>query len=555
MSPPPAATRRLSVLIVEDVEDDAILDIMVLEDAGYTVHWQRVQDEREMKLALAARAWDLVLCDHALPRFSSLAALRTLTGADRLDTPMIVVSGAIGEETAAAVIRDGAADFVNKNNLRRLPTVAATALRQARSRRAAAHTEAQFHSAFDDAPFPSAVIKLRAQAGRLLRVNRALCDATGLSRTQLKRTPLPMLVDRKDRETLEGALRSIAEGATAVNRAEMRVHTATGELRWFLFSLSAVRDEGRRSDYAVAQFIDVTLRKEAEEALELAREQALEASRMKSEFVATVSHDLRTPLTAIDGWVQILLGGEPGPVTDEQRQFLGTVQRNSERLMRLVEQLLLVRHMEAGDLSLDITEVDVAALARETAELIHSVAEAKHVSVTVAADDVAIVRGERARLSVLLSNLTDNAIKFTSPEGTVAIEVSRRDGVCRLTVTDSGIGIPPGERTKVFDRFYRTSTATAMAAPGTGLGLAISKTITESHDGSIYVADHEGPGAMFVVELPAAPGEGTRHAQRDGTRLAQRDEARLAQRDEARPAQRKEAPPADPVSAAVEVHL
>jgi PAS domain S-box-containing protein len=508
VSSPPPPKRRLSVLIVEDVEDDAVLDAMVLEDGGYRVHWQRVQEEREMTLALERRSWDLVLCDHALPRFSSLAALRTLAGAGRLDIPLVVVSGAIGEETAATVIRDGAADFVNKNNLRRLPTVTATVLRQARNRRAAAHTEAQFHSAFDDAPFPSAVIKLGTRAGRLLRVNRALCDATGLSRTQLKRTPLPMLVDHKDRKTLEAALKSIADGATAVNRAEMRVRTAAGELRWFLFSLSAVRDEGSRSDYAVAQFIDVTVRKEAEEALELARLQALEASRMKSEFVATVSHDLRTPLAAIDGWVQILLGGEPGPLTDEQRKFLGTVLRNSNRLMRFVGQLLFVRRMEAGDLSLDIIEVDIAALAHETAELVDSVAKAKQISVTVTADDgEAIVQGDRARLSALLSNLLDNAIKFTPPGGTIALEVSSGDGICRLTVTDSGIEIPLGERTKVFERFYRTSTATAMAVPGTGLGLAISKTIAESHDGRIYVADHEGPGAVFVVELPAAERE------------------------------------------------
>lgn len=239
----------------------------------------------------------------------------------------------------------------------------------------------------------------------------------------------------------------------------------------------------------VAQFIE---RQRAEE----------EAQRMKDQIVANVSHELRTPLTAIDGWVQILLGEEPGPLNDEQRRFLEIVKRNSDRLMRLVGDLLVAGQVEAGKLKLERDEVDVAELARETAELVASAAESKRIALKVHAGDPVVVHGDRQRIGQLLSNLVANAIKFTPEDGAVEVRVARRDGSCRITVRDTGIGIPKSERDHLFERFYRASSATDRGITGTGLGLAISKAIAESHDGTIELAEDDGPGATFVVELP-----------------------------------------------------
>jgi PAS domain S-box-containing protein len=227
-----------------------------------------------------------------------------------------------------------------------------------------------------------------------------------------------------------------------------------------------------------------------------------EAQRMKDQIVANVSHELRTPLTAIDGWVHVLLGEEPGPLTDEQRRFLSIVKRNSDRLMRLVGDLLVAGQVEAGKLKLERDDVDVAELARETAELVAASAHAKRITLEVHADDPVVVYGDRQRLGQLLSNLVANAIKFTPEEGRVDVGVTRRNGSCQITVSDSGIGIPKGDREHLFERFYRASSATERGITGTGLGLAISKAIAESHDGTIALADEDGPGTKFVVELP-----------------------------------------------------
>jgi PAS domain S-box-containing protein len=227
-----------------------------------------------------------------------------------------------------------------------------------------------------------------------------------------------------------------------------------------------------------------------------------ETQRMKDQIVSNVSHELRTPLTAIDGWVHVLLGEEPGPLTDEQRRFLGIVKRNSDRLMRLVGDLLVAGQIEAGKLSLEIEDVDVAAVARDTAESVAHSAQAKRIALMVHAAAPVNVRGDRQRLGQLLSNLVANAIKFTPDEGSVDIRVRQVEGTCRISVADTGIGIPRADRKHLFERFYRASTATASGITGTGLGLAISKAIAESHGGTLELADEDGPGTVFVVELP-----------------------------------------------------
>jgi signal transduction histidine kinase len=234
-----------------------------------------------------------------------------------------------------------------------------------------------------------------------------------------------------------------------------------------------------------------------------------ETQRMRDEFVATVSHELRTPLTAIDGWLHVLLSEEPGPLTEDQRRFLNTVKRNSARLMRLVGHLLLSQQLESGRLELELGEVDVAELAREAVELISASATEKGIELDAQLDGPVVVHGDQGRLAQLLGNLLANAVKFTPAGGRVSISARAEAGTCRIAVSDTGVGIPEGERDRLFQRFYRASSATRNGISGTGLGLSISKAIAESHGGSISVAGAHGPGTTFVVELPLAVRERT----------------------------------------------
>jgi len=231
-------------------------------------------------------------------------------------------------------------------------------------------------------------------------------------------------------------------------------------------------------------------------------ERLRELDQLKDEFIALVSHELRTPLTSIRGYTELLLDGEAGELTDDQRQFLGVVERNSHRLLHLVGDLLFLAQVEAGKLVLDVGALDLGAVASESVETARPQAEAKGITLTLATGPVPLIAGDRARIAQLLDNLVSNAIKFTPGDGRVDVRVRAVENQAILEVRDSGMGIPAGEQEFLFQRFFRTTTATEQAIQGTGLGLAISKAIVEAHAGRITLASQEGTGTTFRVTLP-----------------------------------------------------
>ena len=229
-----------------------------------------------------------------------------------------------------------------------------------------------------------------------------------------------------------------------------------------------------------------------------------ELDRMKDDFVASVSHELRTPLTSIRGYVELLREGDAGELTDEQHQFVAIVERNADRLLRLVGDLLFVAQVEAGEITLEPGSTDVEELVREAVDAAQPAAAMKGIEITLDLDGLGEVHGDRARLAQVLDNLISNALKFTPPGGHVAVRTSRYANRGVIEVTDSGMGISEEDQSRLFKRFFRTASATDQAIQGTGLGLAIVKAIVEAHDGDITVESVEGEGTVFRVELPLA---------------------------------------------------
>jgi two-component system sensor histidine kinase ResE len=230
--------------------------------------------------------------------------------------------------------------------------------------------------------------------------------------------------------------------------------------------------------------------------------QQRELDKLKDEFVATVSHELRTPLTSMMGFLEMLREGEAGELSEEQKRFLAIVYRSSERLQRLVGDLLFVARLDVNGLQLRYAPVDVADVVRETVESTSALARNREIELRAELAEVPDVSADRERLAQLVGNLVSNALKFTPAGGWVAARAFRDDGNVVLEVEDSGIGIPYAEQPRLFQRFFRSSTATEQAIPGTGLGLVISKAIAEAHGGSISVRSAPGTGTAFRVELP-----------------------------------------------------
>ena len=237
------------------------------------------------------------------------------------------------------------------------------------------------------------------------------------------------------------------------------------------------------------------------EVLERRRAEA-DAERLKDEFFALVSHELRTPLTSIIGYLELLLEGEAGDISDDQRRFLGVIERNARRLLRLVGDLLFAAQVEAGTLSLAHEPVDLEAVVCEAVEAGRPRAEQAKVALSADTEPVPELQGDPERLGQVLDNLISNALKFTPAGGSVTVGLHRRNGAAVVEVADTGIGIPAAEQVRLFERFYRTSSATERSIPGIGLGLSISRAIALGHGGAITVQSEEGRGTTFTVELP-----------------------------------------------------
>ena len=492
------AVRELAVLLVDDLESDTVRETLALERAGYRVRARRVQSAEEMAEALGTADWDVVLCDHTVSRFGTVAALGVLA-ATGSDLPLIVVSGTVGEEAAAAAIRNGAADFVSKNHLNHLASAVRTQLRAAELRAAQRHAEAQFRSAFDDAPFGSALLALGPDAGRLLRVNRALCEATGHTSAQLLGAQIEDLLHADDRTGVANGLGAVLSSRNHVYQTEVRLINAVGRESWFLFSVSYVRAPGGQD--AVAHFVDIDARKRVEATLQRAHSHALEASRIKSEFVVNMSHELRTPLNGVVGLAGLLADTN---LTADQSAYVAGIRSSGQALVGVIGGILDFSKIEAGTLSIDVADFEPAEVLAEVCELFSPIASDKGLQFTASVDEAVPdrVSADGGRIRQVLTNLAGNAVKFTDA-GAIALRLSVENGdrsQLRFDVTDAGPGIDPTARP--FEPFWQADSSMTRHQGGTGLGLAIAERMVELMNGRIHVASTLGGGSHFWFVVP-----------------------------------------------------
>jgi PAS domain S-box-containing protein len=308
-------------------------------------------------------------------------------------------------------------------------------------------------------------------------------------------------VHPEDTPTLLETLRTGSPSMVA-----FRLHDSQRGWRAVEANVTDLRDD-RHVRGVVLNARDVTERNRVEAERERLLAQELQANErlreidgLKDEFVALVSHEVRTPLTSILGYLELLSDQE---LTEEQRSYTDIIGRNSDRLVRLTSDLLLIAQIDDGQLTVEHENVDLGATIAQALEAAAPTAKTCNVALVGDEHMSLPIAGDEGRLAQLLDNLISNALKFTPPGGKVEVRAgTSRDGVW-IEVRDTGIGIDESDQERLFNKFFRTGAATKASIQGTGLGLAISKAIVEAHGGSIQVESSEGEGTTFRVELPS----------------------------------------------------
>ena len=303
------------------------------------------------------------------------------------------------------------------------------------------------------------------------------------------------------------AIKTARSGQTA--RFEGFCKTAKGTLRYWDVSVAPIFGGDGKPVRLISTSRDITDRREAESERErllenekAARREAEIANRMRDEFLATVSHELRAPLNSILGWGRLLQKRQLDEPTTEKA--LNTIVRNAESQNRLIEDLLDVSRIISGKLRLEVMTIKPINIVESALETVRPAAEAKGIKIEIKGEtDVSHISGDPNRLQQVVWNLLSNAIKFTPPEGEVQLEIERRDDFVEIRVKDSGIGLKEDFLPYVFDRFRQADASSIRKFGGLGLGLAIVRHITEMHGGTVHAESAgENQGSTFIVRLP-----------------------------------------------------
>ena len=346
--------------------------------------------------------------------------------------------------------------------------------------------------------------------GMIVKVNQTFLTWTGYGREDLvgvKR--IHDLLPAGDRIYYETHYVPLLQMQGMVREVAIEILCADGRRLPVLVNSALKRHADETPSVIRTIVFDATDRRGYERELLSAREQLAEQNdrlreldRLKDEFVAVISHDLRAPLTAIIGYVESLLRREEA-FEERDARALRVIERHSHRLARLLDDLLLIAEFTAGTLSLQLEAVELGPLVSEAIELAQPLADAGRIELAVDKAEVAPLLADRAGVARLLDNLISNAIKFTGEGGRVTVRLRASPQGARFEVEDTGIGISRADRELIFSGFFRARSAIEHGVPGAGLGLAIVKAVVEAHGGQVTLASEEGAGSCFSVELPA----------------------------------------------------
>ena len=348
-----------------------------------------------------------------------------------------------------------------------------------------------------------AVVIITDPMGDIEYVNPMFTQLTGYSAEEVHGKNSRILQSGLMPKTLyEDLWHTILSGG--IWRGEIQNKKKNGELFWEAAVISAILNEGVVKNF-VAVKEDITEQKQYLNELIAAKERAEECDRLKSAFLANISHEIRTPMNGILGFSELLK--EPQLSGEEQTEYIGLMQRSGQRMLNLINDLIDISRIEAGETMVHIAETTVNELLRDIFTFFKPQAEAKGLQLKCTAglsDSESIIVSDKSKIHQILTNLVQNALKFTRT-GSITLDYTREGTMLMFSVSDTGIGIPLTMQNRIFDRFLQLNNSLTRAHEGSGLGLSISKAYVGMLGGTIRVESEEGKGSTFIFTIPYNP--------------------------------------------------
>ncbi|MFW7379040.1 MAG: response regulator [Oligoflexus sp.] len=501
----------LRILLIEDSEDDGILMLAELKAAGLNLVSKRVEDEAGLRAALQEQTWNIILTDYTMPRFNALQALSIIKEM-QLDTPCIVVSGTIGEETAVTAMKAGAVDYFMKGRLQRLPSAMERHLAEHKMRQEKKRAfekmrviERRFQIMADCAPV---LIWMSDATTNSTFFNKGWLDFTGRSLEEEYGKGWTKSLHPDDFEEVMQTYLT-AFHARQEYKMEYRLKRQDGEYRWLMAHGMPRFEENNKFTGYIGTCMDITERKLAEAEREAAwqremaaRQEAERLNRIKDEFLATLSHELRTPMHAITGWAELL----SRQLLDEQEaaEAATAIYQSAQAQNQLISDLLDISGMISGKVHLDAAPLDIIHVIHSCLETIRLSAEAKEIDIQLHSESkISAIKGDATRFKQVIWNLLSNAIKFTPKHGQIDIHIRRQHSNVEIEVKDNGEGIETDFLPHVFDRFSQSDSSLTRRHGGLGIGLSIVRHLVELHGGQVEAYSlGKNQGASFIIRLP-----------------------------------------------------
>jgi len=492
----------LHILMLEDEPLDAELNksqLQLLDEYNCIVNV--VGDKKSYLEALESSTPDIILSDYNLPQYTGLDALNDLRSRNSL-LPFIFVTGTMSEETAVGTIKAGAWDYVVKDRLFRLPLAVRSVLQLKEERLITERAEEKVKRLLLAIEQTSAQIIVTNELGIIEYVNQKFTEVSGYSADEVVGKDARSLVGEPDKPGVNSlAFDKLRSGEEY--KSENLNRKKDGTPFWEYISITPIKDdEGLITSY-VAVIEDITRRKQMEEQLIEARDKAESSDKLKDAFLQNLSHEIRTPLNAIVGFSDLLnRSGDNGSETF--REYTSIINESSHQLLSIVTDILTIASILTGQEKVNLKPVNINKLFGQLNDIFKSAAEAKQINLVfniVNPNSPDLIMTDETKLTQILSNLLNNAMKFTH-EGSVLVKYSIFNDVIKFYVIDSGIGISKESQDIIFDRFRQAEDSIHIEYGGTGLGLSISRSFAHMLGGEINVESELGQGSTFILTIP-----------------------------------------------------